>query len=451
MRFINFIDKRRNNTIKYFDLIDISLKNLFAKRTRTTVTVGGIAIGIGFTVLLFSIGYGVEQLIVSRVASLNEIKQIDVIPAVSSNISINDESIGKFQRIQGVDQVLPVISIAGKTRYKESLADTVIYGVKRNHLATLDTKLAAGKFFDDKSEEIMFANNDFDIEQSTNTNIGNSDDSVESKQLTINVKSTTDKKVIVNQAILQLYNIDSNEAIGEKISIEFIATGNLVRDQYKIQSSPIVYEIIGVIQDTSNPIAYIPINDLKPLGVNKYSQVKAIVESREGVGAVRDSIEALGYRTSSIVDTVSQIESLFSNVRIIFGIVGLIALLVASLGMFNTLTISLLERTREVGLMKAIGMRSDEVKELFLTESMVMGLFGGLSGIVVGYIMGEIISFILSSISIARGGEYINLTYLPLGTAFNVLILSVTIGILTGFYPANRATKISPLDALRYE
>src|SRR3990167_2725018 len=99
------------------------------------------------------------------------------------------------------------------------------------------------------------------------------------------------------------------------------------------------------------------------------------------VDHARKQVEALGMKTSSVTDTVDQINRLFSTLRLILGLLGIVALSVASLGMFNTLTVSLLERTREVGMMKAIGMRSSEVRDLFLTESMTMGFFGGIGGL----------------------------------------------------------------------
>jgi len=119
--------------------------------------------------------------------------------------------------------------------------------------------------------------------------------------------------------------------------------------------------------------------------------------------------------------------------------------------MFNTLTVSLLERTREVGLMKAMGMKSSEVKDLFLTESMIMGFFGGVIGLVAGTLIGKILSFILSAFSLVKGVGTVDVSYVPPVFIFTVLVLSVVVGILTGYFPAKRATKISALNALRYE
>jgi len=127
------------------------------------------------------------------------------------------------------------------------------------------------------------------------------------------------------------------------------------------------------------------------------------------------------------------------------------ALSVASLGMFNTFTVSLLERTREIGLMKAIGMRSSEVKKLFLTESLFMALSGGVVGLALGFILGQILNLIVSYLSISKGLGALSVTYIPAIVVWAIMGLSFLVGVFTGFYPAQRATKISPLNALRYE
>ena len=155
--------------------------------------------------------------------------------------------------------------------------------------------------------------------------------------------------------------------------------------------------------------------------------------------------------TTSVIDTVEQINNLFSTLRQVLALMGAVALMVASLGMFNTLTVSLLERTREIGLMKAMGMKSYEVQELFLTESMVMGFFGGFSGIIFGFLSGKFLGFVLSAIAVFKGVGYIDISYLPIPFVILILVLSLIVGLATGIYPAQRATKISALNALRYE
>ncbi len=130
---------------------------------------------------------------------------------------------------------------------------------------------------------------------------------------------------------------------------------------------------------------------------------------------------------------------------------GFVALAVASLGMFNTFTISLLERTREIGLMKAMGMKSNEVRDLFMTESLVMGLGGGLLGLMIGLVLSTILNFAVSAYGSSKGVEITKVSSAPAEFIILILGLSLFVGLVTGLYPAARSKKISALDALRYE
>ena len=166
---------------------------------------------------------------------------------------------------------------------------------------------------------------------------------------------------------------------------------------------------------------------------------------------MRKKIEASGYVTTSVADTVAQIDSLFGTIRKVLALAGTVALAVASLGMFNTLTVSLLERTREIGLMKSMGMRSKEVEELFLSESMLMGFSGGLMGLITGIVAGKLLGLLLSIFAMFKGVGYIDVSSVPISFSILIIALSLFVGLVTGIYPAKRATKISALNALRYE
>ncbi|PIQ72587.1 hypothetical protein COV86_02255 [Candidatus Roizmanbacteria bacterium CG11_big_fil_rev_8_21_14_0_20_35_14] len=268
---------------------------------------------------------------------------------------------------------------------------------------------------------------------------------------TVALPQSSKREAIVNKAFLSVLGIKENDSIGKKFNISFVATEGLTDENKKIISSAVEYKILGVTPDTKTPIAYVPIIDVKQLGLNNYSQVKLVVTNEKDLAKVRKQVEVLGFKTTSVADTVSQIEALFKTLRLILGLLGVVALSVAALGMFNTLTVSLLERTHEIGMMKAIGMKSIEVHDLFLTESMIMGVFGGLGGLMFGIICGKILSLILTIFAVFKGVGFIDITYVPFSFVFLIILLSITVGIITGIYPAHRATKISALDALRYE
>jgi putative ABC transport system permease protein len=159
----------------------------------------------------------------------------------------------------------------------------------------------------------------------------------------------------------------------------------------------------------------------------------------------------MGLKTQYVGDTVEQINQVFNVFRGILSAFGLVVLFVAMLGMFNTLTISLLERIKEIALMKMLGMRRKDINRIFLTESMMLGLFGGVLGLLLGIISGKAANSILNHYAISRGAEAAVVFYSPTRFIIVIVLLSLIIGFLTGLYPARRAMKVKPLDVLRYE
>lgn len=598
--WIHTLDRNDASGVSQLYLMEIAFKNMAAKKTRTVVTIGGMAIGISFIVFLVSIGYGLQEVVVSRVARLDELKQAEVVPGLSEDLALNDQTINKFMEIKNVDKVLPLIAVIGKVSYQNSVSDLAVYAATSDYLRYSALQPIRGTIFEsnnfytsvsdidkqhDKSEVIkegeVIGDVSYTIDsgawlkvrenastdakiigytkrvegQTSGTEVWGgtyqSDDDagsagkdsdgqtlgkwVEAKYLLwqkkscnteedsecedggyvvlrdadniqvqqigyvaeismsvskkeevskvlgvdtvandgslpvveiasesastetqtvekIDVSSNEKKEIVVNQSVLQLLNIKEDEAVGKVVNLSFVVVGDLLEDtKVRIESAPLDYKIVGVIPDEGTPIIYVPFMDVRSLGVNKYSQLKVIAKDPANLRDVRTTIESAGYGTVSVADTVAQIDSLFANFRLVLSILGLVALSVAALGMFNTLTVSLLERTREVGLMKAMGLKSAEVKALFLTESMIMGLYGGILGLILGVVAGKLLSIVLSALSIVKGVGFVDVSYIPVSFIVFVIFLSILVGILTGYYPAKRATKISALNALRYE
>ena len=277
--------------------------------------------------------------------------------------------------------------------------------------------------------------------------------SAQKKQVeTLKFAHKPDGEAVVSSGFLNLLSINVNKAIGTTFKSSFIIVKSLMPDiEGKVLTSEVEYKIIGVIDDADNTYFYVPFSDIQRLGIKNFSQFKLVLSNQKDLPKIRKDIETMGLRTSSTYDTVKQIESLFANLRLLLAVLGMVALGVASLGMFNTLTVSLLERTRETGGMKAIGMVSDEVQDLFLAEAMIMGLSGGIGGLIFGFLIGEVFSILISIIAITKGQGFLQLNYLPPYFVAFIIICAFVVGLLTGLYPAYRAKKTSALNALRYE
>lgn len=448
-KFINKIVQFRGESVNFADMIDLSIKNLMAKKTRTYVTVGGVAMGIAFTVFLVSIGFGLERLVLQNFSKLDQLRSIDTYSSVSQNVQINDKTVSDLKNIKGVEEVLPIIAIAGKVNLQGSETDIVAYGVEREYLNKSDLNLLYGEFFPD-----------LQIAQSDNNVKGEEDIAEEAtaeegeKKLVkkVRIPESSQQQTVVNTAFLDLFGVDYDTAIGNEFDVSLIATQELTEgEEVDLESYPTTYKITSIVSNFSIPVIYVPLKDVQALGVEAYSQARVLTSSQYEVSDVRQKIDVMGYRTESILDTITQIEATFRNIRMVLTGVGMVALAVASFGMFNTLTVSLLERIREVGLLKVMGMKSVEIKDLFLTESILLGLGGGVLGIVIGLISGTVVSTIISSIAISRGYESIQVASIPFASLLAILLVATVTGMLTGLYPSRRATNISALNALRYE
>ncbi|HPJ17294.1 MAG TPA: ABC transporter permease [Candidatus Woesebacteria bacterium] len=620
------IDGKRDGDVARVYLIELALRNLKAKRTRAIVTIGGVAVGVSAIVFLVSLGYGLERLVISRVARLDELKMIDIGVGVATQVKMDDEMINKIKEIKGVSEVIPVVSTVSKINFNNSITDLMALGVDERYLKALGVKIVAGEEFKNKNstslkiegtegqvagaeietvetkegekvssgvvrlnilpEERVAIRKDCNMESdllgfgvrieggligeevwgekyfikgSNKTIIDvngremskwirvkaplwnkNGDDfypivedniqkwaigcvkATEVKLIAedlsqyqslddylngeaelmgevlgetteasaaaeatpaaelfetvvatdssgvewIELKKTDvaleDKKIeyqqnpvaeaFISSGMLQLWGLTKDKAVGQVFKVtQIIPDGLIPGISGKIMSEEKDYKVTGVVDDDTSSYFYYQINDARLLGVKNYSQLKLLADNKIEVPEIRKQIETMGLRTSSTLDTVAQIEKLFGTIRLLLGFLGMIALAVAALGMFNTMTVSLLERTREVGVMKAMGMLSDDVKELFLAESMIMGVGGGLFGVLLGWLFGAILSLVLTSISVVKGQGMISVSYVPWFLVVFIMLVSVIVGMLTGWYPSKRARSISALNALRYE
>lgn len=630
--FMDRLDGKKEGEVSRIYLIEMSIRNLKSKKGRAVVTIGGVAVGVSAIVFLVSLGYGLEKMVISRVARLEELKMIDVGLGEVSTMKMDDRVVDSIGEIPGVEEAIPVVSLVSKVKFKNSVLDIMSLGVDERYVKSVGVKLVAGGPFKTNKEDLSWVPGEigkvrgasletitakagqavregvyrfnldgdkklslrkecsyesemlgyinrmeggyvgeelwgerhyqgdqavvgknpetgeefspwvrtkapvwvggsteltpllegerqrwevgcvlaseilWDDEQVTGYKnlddylqsgeelirdgrvLGISDEILGTTSATLATPSAdlfetvvatdsagiewvslksggggTESKPLsfegipageafVSLGMLNVFGVDKNKAIGQKFSVSYIIPDGLIPGKNgRLQSKEVEYKVAGVVDDATSNYYYFHLLDIKKLGVRNYSQLKVVMKGQEKAVTIRKAIETMGLRTTSTLDTVAEIEKLFRTLRLVLGFLGMTALAVASLGMFNTMTVSLLERTREVGVMKAMGMLSDDVRELFLAESMIMGVGGGLLGVVMGVLSGKLLSLILSSVSVLRGQGLMDISYVPWFFVTFIVFVSFLVGIATGWYPSKRARQISALNALRYE
>jgi putative ABC transport system permease protein len=188
-----------------------------------------------------------------------------------------------------------------------------------------------------------------------------------------------------------------------------------------------------------------------PGSQRSYSTLMARISDPGKVSQVEDAIKKMGFHTLSILDASQGLRRFFTVLDLFLGIFGSLALAVASLGIINTLVMAVLERRREIGILKAIGASDADVQKLFFAEAGAMGLAGGVLGVLLGRGIGAAINF--------GTGIYLQRHQLPAETVWSApfwlvgaaVLFSVLVSLASGLYPARRAAKLDPVQALRYE
>lgn len=401
-------------------LLKLAYKNLMTRKLRTLLTLTGVMIGISAIVFLVAFAFGLERLITREVTGGNAFQLIDVGTGNSQIVKLNNATIGEIKNIKYIKNVEPAISAGAKVTKGNAEVDATILGATGKYLEWSGIKTRWGRIYDsaesDSSETVIL------------------------------------KDAVVNTACIKfLGGGDPENYIGREVSTNIVIPKEFTGGDEDKTAQNQNFLISGVIKDDSSVKIYTHYKNLTDLGITDFSQVKVELIRTTDAKLARANLENMGLKTQYVGDTVAQIEQIFNVFKVILASFGLVALVVAALGMFNTMTISLLERIKEVALMKILGMSKKDVNRLFLTEAIIIGLSGGILGMLAGVMFGLVANKILNYFAVKAGGDPISVFYFsPLFMA-GVFIFSALVGLVTGIYPAKRAAKVNPLDVLRYE
>jgi len=209
--------------------------------------------------------------------------------------------------------------------------------------------------------------------------------------------------------------------------------------------------------DTASTLRAAQVNDLRDIvhgsTANKvtFPSLSVRASSPSKVEALEASIKSMGFNAFSLLDASKSLRTFFSVFDLLLGIFGSLALAVATLGIVNTLVMAILERRREIGVLKALGAADADVQQLFFVEAGVMGLFGGFLGVFFGWALGRAITFGTNVYLKRQALNPIELSSVPWWLILAGIVFAVLVSLVAGLYPASRAAKLNPVDALRYE
>ncbi len=396
--------------MKYRDLFSLSVRSFKTNTSRSILTVLGLGIGIGAVIFLVSLGYGLQNIILDKITTADALLTLDV--SSGSDLVVLDRlSVEAINNLPEVVEISPVLDVSGQIIYDNQTIEVMSQVIDKPFFRLSGLNLDLGREF----------------------------------------TGSDSHEVIISSASARILGFDDPaNIIGKKIEINlFMPTDE--SGGVEVSKLDRGYEIVGVVINDSTSFAYIPILTLNNISVPLYSGLKVRVESEDKLEDVRENIIQRGLLASSVSDTIEQTKKIFKIIQIVLGVFGFIALLVSAIGMFNTMTITLLERTKEIGIMRAVGVSNIDIAKLFLTESVVMGSLGGASGIFIGVLCGKIFNIFINILAKSFGGQALSLFQVPVWFVLFVLGFSILTGFLTGLYPARRAAGLNPLEALRYK
>lgn len=382
------------------------LKNLMTRKVRVFLTVLGVTIATAAIVFLVSFGFGLENLVVNQISGGNDQLIIDVGITNAGIANLTDQTLGNIKNINNVEKVEGTTSTNGKASLANHKVDLAVYGL----------------------------GGDFATWSGQNVRWGEP-----------SIKSQED--VIVTSGLLQKLGV-----IGPKDIKKFIGHDiQLTADKTKMSDLTASFKVVGVIDDDASPSLYIQQNYFEIGPTLSYSQAKVRVKSQADISDVRKRIEYMGFKTSSIVDTVQQVQQMFNLFKVILASFGLIALVVSFLGTMNMITMSLMERIKEMALLKLLGANGKDIMALIMGETVIIVSGGAVLGILVGILSGQGINSLLSNLSQASGGEAVSVFAWPITFLFIVFLITIAGGLLTSLVPAFRARRISILETLKSE
>lgn len=461
------------------DILLMANRNLWRRKVRTILTIMGVVIGTAAIVIMLSLGFGLTESQRQSMAQWGSLNIIRVYPGqawdregnpIGEAKVLNDETLEELRRLPGVTAITPTFEVHGEVTWGRKRGFFPLVGLDPTQMDELEFSINHGRLLtgEDRLQIVVGAEviNNF------------WDDRPQPRRQGRNMYEPPPRE-------------DPSQLVGERISLT-VYNGNQEKRIFN-------FTVVGVLDEKNMDRAWQafgPIDDIKRIhefmqrgsnnqqvefyggAMGRAMPIREQTSSQSGsgqnrppeltynyflmrtddVGQTKELSQALrdmGYNAHSMADSLEGIESTARILQAILGGIGSITLLVAALGITNTMIMSIYERTREIGIIKVIGASNHHIRAMFLTEALLIGFIGGVVGLALSYGGSYIINQVGQNFigggpgGPMGGGMVTNISIIPSWLAMFSIAFATLIGLLAGFFPSNRAIKLSPIEAIR--
>ena len=439
--------------MKFSDNVSFAVRDLNRRKKRTLLTSIGIIVGTILILLMVSLGIMLKGFLIQTIDSGSSSKVITVEPfKADSNLKdiknyttwiktnfnkIDNSTLSKISKTSGVNQIqayisgdLAKIELNGNT-YNSTFP---IVGYDLNYSIFLNSQIESAKT---AAKKLNFK----PIIAGNTLTEANKNDILVGESLLKNLDITNPNDIVGKQLTFVVDNINGTPItpVYKTFTVAGVISKDLSDGNKIIMDSENAASLIGVLQYTNNF-----------MDTYGYNAVKIETNSIGDVSAVQNDLNNLNYKTSSNESTTKDINKNFNNITLMLSILGVIVLIVAAIGIINTMIMAVHERTKSIGVMKSLGASSFDILSMFLFQSTIIGFIGSIIGSLISFGLFKLISYSVEQILLKQGFSLSLLSNIPWWLIVATIAFSVIISLLAGIYPAVRASKLDPIEALRH-
>ncbi len=451
--------------MKTRDLTEMALRNLREAVLRNSLTTLGVAVGVASLVAMLSLGVGLQQLATRRLtrsglfdtvlvtsrANLRAFGPTSAVNRQGPTTPLDDDARRSFEKLPGVVEVYPQIRFMTEVRYENKPFPAMVAGVPDSARGNGAFEGIDGNFFSSPSADEAILQIEFarDLSPQPATLVG--------KDIVLRY---AERKAIETQSPPTTSpgspDASSNEGFSITPREKRLRIVGIVETEPAAGFGGIGNGRVLIPLSVAETLRAAQANDLRdvlrgPTSKSSYQSLTVRAESPAKVPAIEKSIKDMGFAAFSLLDATRNLSLFFTIFDMLLGIFGSLALAVATLGIINTLVMAILERRREIGVLKALGAADRDVKQLFFAEAGVMGLLGGILGVAFGWVIGRAVT-IGSNIYLKRQNlPTTDIFSIPWWLVAGAIAFAVIVSLAAGLYPASRAARLNPVEALRYE